>query len=88
MYLQDFKVNIWREKNMVHYFLGTPCNFVMSVRPRGTTGLHWTDFGDFLYCRGGSGRVYRNISKKLKFGQNRTIIKAALHADVHTRVTG
>jgi len=46
---------------------------------------HWTKFSDFLYCGGGS--VYKNISKKPKFGKNRTIIQAALHADVHTCVT-
>jgi len=48
---------------------------------------HWTDFGDFLYCGGGRGSVYKNILKKLKFSQNRTIIKAALHAEIHTCMT-
>ena len=28
-------------KNVGHYFLGTPCSFVMSVRLRGTAGLGW-----------------------------------------------
>jgi hypothetical protein len=51
---------------------------------RPSTWNNWMDFGDFLCCGVGSGSVYKNISKKLKFGQNRTIIKAALNADLHT----
>jgi len=45
---------------------------------------HLTDFDDFLYCGAGSGSVNKNISKKLKFGQHRTIIKAQTY--IHVRL--
>jgi hypothetical protein len=70
-----------------HIFLATPCSFDMSVRPRGTTGLPLDGLWLLRKLWGGSGIVYKSSSKKLKLGQNRTIIKAALHADVHTCVT-